>query len=322
MIRAAIAGYGNLGKGAEYALMQNKDFVLTAIFTRRNPSEISPVNKNVKVDSIKNIPDYKGKLDVLFLCGGSAADLPATAPELLKNFNCIDSFDTHAKIPAYLKGLDVIGKSSGTLALVSAGWDPGLFSLARAYFEAFLPAGVTTTFWGGGVSQGHSDAIRRIAGVKYGIQYTIPKEDAVRRARAGETGLTTRDKHLRRCYVVADENDRARIKSEITGMPDYFSGYDTEVSFITEAEFIKNHSAMPHGGLVLRNGKSANGSSGVLELNIKLDSNPEFTGSILVAYGRALYRLAAEGRTGALTVFDVAPSYLMPDGEKAVRELM
>ncbi len=322
MIRAAIVGYGNLGRGVEYAIRQNSDFLLTTIFTRRKPSDISPVDKNVKIDTIDNILKYKGGIDVLFLCGGSATDLPVTAPELLKDFNCVDSFDTHAKIPEYLSTLDAIGKQNDTLSLVSAGWDPGLFSIARAYFSAFLPEGGTETFWGKGVSQGHSDAIRRIPGVKRGIQYTVPKADAVQRARAGDKTLTVRDKHLRVCYVVAEDKDRARIAAEIKAMPNYFADYDTEVNFIPEDIFIKEHGAMPHGGTVLRNGGSAHGAKSVLELSIDLASNPEFTASVLVTYGRAVVRLAKEGKSGALTVFDVAPAYLLPDRDKAVKELL
>lgn len=321
MIKTAIVGYGNLGKGVEYALSQNHDFELSAIFTRRGPAAVSPVTGNVKVDSADNILSYRDKLDLLFLCGGSASDLPEAAPLLLPHFNCIDSFDTHAKIPDYLKKLDGIGKANKTLALVSAGWDPGLFSVARLLFNAFLPKGVTNTFWGRGISQGHSDAVRRISGVKNAVQYTIPKAAAVDRARAGGSP-DIKEKHLRQCFVVADPADRARIRREIIEMPDYFKGYDTEVNFISEDEFKKEHTGMPHGGMVLKNGESANGSKSALELNIKLDSNPEFTGSILVAYARALYRLKNEGVTGALTVFDVPPAYLLPDREKTIKELL
>ena len=321
MINVAIVGYGNLGKGVESALSQNPDFSLSAVFTRRDPSGIKPLNKAVKVETLDNILKYKGKLDLLFLCGGSATDLPELAPKLLRDFNCIDSFDTHAKIPAYLSKLDAAGKASGTLGLISVGWDPGLFSVARALFSSFLPEGVTNTFWGRGVSQGHSDAIRRISGVKYAVQYTIPKEGGVAAARTGGSP-TVKEKHLRQCFVVADASEQARIKNEIINMPDYFAGYDTEVNFISEAEFKRKHTGMPHGGLVLRGGKSANGFGSALEMNIKLDSNPEFTGSVLVAYARALYRLKQEGRTGALTVFDVPPAYLLPDRDKAIAEML
>ena len=321
MINVAIVGYGNLGRGVERALSQNPDFSLSAVFTRRNPSEIKPLDKNVKVDSLDNVLKYKGKLDLLFLCGGSATDLPELAPELLRNFNCIDSFDTHAKIPAYLSRLDAVGRASGTLGLVSVGWDPGLFSVARVLFSSVLPEGATNTFWGRGVSQGHSDAIRRINGVKYAVQYTIPKQDGVAKARNGGSP-SVKEKHLRQCFVVADVSEQARIKNEIINMPDYFAGYDVEVNFISEAEFKRAHTGMPHGGLVLRSGKSGGGFGNTLELDIKLDSNPEFTGSVLAAYARALYKMKQEGRTGALTVFDVPPAYLMVDRDKAIKELL
>ena len=320
MIKVAIVGYGNLGKGVEYALSQNPDFRLDAVFTRRNPDGVKPLGKNVKVESLDNILKYKGKLDLLFLCGGSATDLPETAPLLLKNFNCIDSFDTHAKIPEYLKQLDGIGRENNTLALVSVGWDPGLFSIARLLFASVLPEGSTNTFWGRGVSQGHSDAIRRIAGVKYAVQYTIPKDAAVAAATAGGNP-SVKEKHLRQCFVVADSSEHARIKREIVDMPNYFAGYDTEVNFISEAEYKEKHTAMPHGGMVLRYGKTQSGLGHALNLNLKSKSNPEFTGSVLVAYARALYRLRKEGRTGALTVFDVAPSYLFADGSKVLELL-
>ena len=320
--KVAIAGYGNLGRGVELAIKQNPDFELAAVFTRRAPETVSLKTAGVPVVRFEDMHAYKGKIDAVLLCGGSARDVPEQAPEILKHFHCIDSFDTHNKIPDYLKKVDGIGKANGTLSLISVGWDPGLFSIARLYFNALLPEGVTNTFWGKGVSQGHSDAIRGISGVKNGIQYTIPQAAAVEDARAGKT-LSTRERHLRECFVVADEKDHVRIEKTIKEMPDYFADYDTIVHFISDAEFKKNHTAMPHGGTVLRSGKSAADKSSVLELGIKLESNPEFTASVMVAYARAVLRFAAEGKTGALTVFDIAPAYLFAEGrDAAIKQLL
>lgn len=321
MIRVGIVGYGNLGKGVEKAIAQNQDFCLSGIFTRREPSSIM-AQPGVTTALVSDILKYKKDIDVLILCGGSATDLPEQSASLLRDFCCIDSFDTHAKIPEYLKTLDAVGKECGTLSVVSVGWDPGLFSVARAYFCAMLPEGVSNTFWGTGVSQGHSDAVRRIKGVKRAVQYTVPLEDAIIRARRGDKTLTVKDKHIRRCYVVADPALHDEIRRQIITMPNYFAEYVTEVHFITEQEFERDHTAMPHGGMVLRSGKSLSGSTSELELSIKLESNPEFTGSVLVAYARALYKLKQEGRTGALTVLDIPPAYLPLDRDKAIAELL
>lgn len=321
MIRVGIVGYGNLGKGVEKAISQNQDFSLTGIFTRRDPSSIM-TQPGVKTALVSDILLYKKEIDVLILCGGSATDLPEQSATLLRDFCCIDSFDTHAKIPEYLKKLDAVGKESGTLAIVSVGWDPGLFSVARAYFSAMLPDGICNTFWGIGVSQGHSDAVRRIKGVKRAVQYTVPLEDAVARARRGDKTLTVKEKHIRRCYVVADPSRHEEIRRQIITMPDYFADYTTEVYFISEQEYDRDHCSMPHGGAVLRSGKSLLGNSASLELSIKLESNPEFTGSVLVSYARALYKLKQERRTGAVTVLDIPPAYLLQDRDRAIAEFV
>lgn len=310
-IRLGIVGYGNLGRGVQYAVSQNKDMEIVAVFTRRDPASVVTVLP-VKVEKMDAMQDYVGKIDVMILCGGSATDLPAQSVEVLKFFNTVDSFDTHAKIPEYFENLDKTGKECGHLGAMSIGWDPGLFSLSRLYFEAVSPNGNSYTFWGRGVSQGHSDAIRRIAGVKDAKQYTVPVESALERVRNGENpDLTTREKHTRLCYVVAEEGaDRSRIEQEIKQMPNYFADYDTEVHFISEEKLKRDHSGMPHGGFVLRSSESANGNKFLTEFSLKLDSNPEFTSGVLVAFARAVYRLAKEGRTGAVTAFDIAPKYL------------
>ena len=320
-IRLGIVGYGNLGRGVQYAVAQNADMEIVAVFTRRDPASVHTVLP-VKVEKYEAMKDYVGKIDVMILCGGSATDLPEQSAQVVRLFNTVDSFDTHAKIPAYFEALDKAAKESSHVGAMSIGWDPGLFSLARIYFGAALPAGSSYTFWGKGVSQGHSDAIRRVAGVKDARQYTVPVESALERVRGGENPvLTTREKHTRECYVVAEEGaDLARIEKEIKEMPNYFSDYDTTVHFISEEELKRDHSALPHGGFVLRSGKSAADSKFLMEFSLKLDSNPEFTSSVLVAYARAEYRLHAEGKTGAVTAFDIAPKYLSPLSEAEQRK--
>lgn len=320
-IRIGIVGYGNLGRGVQYASAQNPDTEVVAVFTRRAPETVKTVLP-VKVEKYEDMKNYVGKIDVMILCGGSATDLPAQSAEVAKLFNTVDSFDTHAKIPEYFAALDKSAKDAGHLSAMSIGWDPGLFSLARIYFGSSLADGSTYTFWGKGVSQGHSDAIRRVKGVKDARQYTVPVESALERVRSGENPqLTTREKHTRECYVVAEEGaDLARIEREIKEMPNYFADYDTTVHFISEEELQKNHSGIPHGGLVLRSGKSATGSKFLMEFSLKLDSNPEFTSSILLAYARAVYRMHKEGKTGAITAFDVAPKYLCPLSEAEQRK--
>lgn len=321
-IRLGIVGYGNLGKGVELALSQNPDFELEAIFTRRNPENLSAKSKMVHISEIES---YKEIIDVMILCGGSATDLPQQTPEIAKMFNTVDSFDTHAKIPEYFNILDKVTKSSGTIGLISVGWDPGLFSLNRLLGEAVLPRGNYYTFWGKGVSQGHSDAIRRVDGVKDGVQYTVPIESAINKVRSGENvDLSTREKHERICYVVPKEDaDLEKIKNEIINMPNYFSDYNTTVNFITEEEMNKNHKGMPHGGFVIRTGVTGNGTKQRMEFSLNLDSNPEFTSSVLLAYARAAYRLSKEGQTGARTVLDIPFSYLSPKtGEELRKELL
>ncbi|GIP23474.1 diaminopimelate dehydrogenase [Paenibacillus sp. J22TS3] len=318
-IRVGIVGYGNLGRGVEMALRQNPDFELKAVFSRRDPGSVKASVKAVHMSEIKN---YQGEIDVLLLCGGSATDLPEQGPELAALFNTVDSFDTHAKIPEYYASVDKAARQGGKISVISTGWDPGLFSLNRLLAEAILPEGKEYTFWGKGVSQGHSDAIRRVEGVKNGVQYTIPVESAVQRVRNGENPeLATRDKHLRECYIVAEEGaDLARIEREIKEMPNYFSDYDTTVNFISEEELKANHSAMPHGGTVLRSGRTGESSTQIIEFGLKLDSNPEFTASVLVAYARAAYKLSKAGQTGALTVFDIPFGLLSPKSPEQLRK--
>lgn len=308
MIKLGILGYGNLGRAVIDNLPNFPDMRLDAIFTRRPQA----VKADYPVYAADKMSDFAGKLDVVILCGGSATDLPRQTPEAATMFNVVDSFDTHAKIPAHFAAVERAAEGAGKLALISAGWDPGLFSLARAMFGAFLPKGTDYTFWGKGVSQGHSDAIRRIAGVKRGVQYTIPKQDALTRVReGGEIKLSTRDKHLRECFVVAEDGaDKAKIEKEIVTMPNYFADYDTVVHFIDERTFERDHKGIPHGGFVLRSGKSTEKLGNLLELSIKLDSNPHFTSGILLAYARAVSRLSAAGLTGCLTPFDVPLSAL------------
>lgn len=321
-IKIGILGYGNIGRGIESALLQNDDMELAAVFTRRDPQTVKTIT-DVPVVNTKDVSDWKDKIDVMILCGGSATDLPVQTPEYVKMFNVIDSFDTHARIPEHYANVDAAAKESGKLGIISLGWDPGMFSLLRLYSEAILPEGETYTFWGKGISQGHSDAIRRIKGVKNAKQYTIPVEEALDAVRSGSNPqLTTRDKHIRECFVVLEEGaDAAAVENEIVTMPNYFAEYNTIVHFIDEDEFVANHSAMPHGGFVLRSGKSGfeKEHGHVIEYSLKLDSNPEFTGSAMVAFARACYRMAQEGQTGCRTAFDIAPSYLSPKTPEELR---
>ena len=312
-IRVGIVGYGNLAKGVEASIKENNDMSLVAVFTRRDPSSVKINTENVPVLDIAKAEEYKDKIDVLVICGGSATDLPEQTPYFAKYFNVVDSFDTHAKIPQHFDNVDNVAKESGKVGIISVGWDPGMFSLNRLYGNVVLPSGKDYTFWGKGVSQGHSDAIRRISGVKNAKQYTIPVESALDRVRSGENPeLTTREKHIRECFVVANEGeDLARIENEIKTMPNYFADYDTIVHFISEEELIRDHSGIAHGGFVLRTGTTNGGKSKhVIEYSLKLDSNPEFTASVIVAYARAAYRLNKEGVCGCKTVFDIPPAYL------------
>lgn len=322
-MKIGILGYGNLGKGIECAIKQNPDCQLVAVFTRRDPSTVKLLTAGVPVYNVKDILDHKDEIDVLVLCGGSATDLPEQTPEYAKYFNVIDSFDTHAKIPQHFANVDSAAKASNHVALISAGWDPGMFSLNRLYANAILPNGTDYTFWGKGVSQGHSDAIRRIEGVKNGKQYTIPVQAALDAVRSGTNPeLTTRQKHTRECFVVAEEGaDKARIEKEIKEMPNYFADYDTTVHFISEEELLKNHSGIPHGGFVIRSGKTGwdNEFNNVIEYSLKLDSNPAFTSSVIIAFARAVNRLQKEGKSGCITVFDVAPAYLSPLSGEEIR---
>lgn len=325
-IRIGIAGYGNLGKGVELAIAQNKDMELAGIFTRRDPATVTPVTEGAKVYSMSDAEAMADKIDVMIICGGSATDLPKQTPELAKSFNVIDSFDTHARIPEHFENVDKAAKESGHLAFISLGWDPGLFSLNRLYAESILPNGKSYTFWGKGVSQGHSDAIRRVEGVKRGIQYTVPIESAMEAVRSGsQPELTTRQKHLRECWVVPEEGaDLAKIGESIKTMKNYFDEYDTTVNFISEEEFDAVHNKMPHGGFVMRSGLTGAGGKThqMIEYSLKLESNPEFTASVLICYARALARLKAEGATGCKTAFDIAPAYLSPLSGEELRASM
>ena len=322
-MKIGILGYGNLGKGVECAVKNNPDMELTAVFTRRDPSTVKLLTAGVPVYNVADVEKHKDEVDVLVLCGGSATDLPEQTPEYSKYFNVIDSFDTHARIPEHFANVDKAAKDNGHIALISCGWDPGMFSIARLYGNCILPDGKDYTFWGKGVSQGHSDAIRRIEGVKNGKQYTIPVEAALKSVRAGENPeLTTRQKHTRECFVVAEEGaDKARIEKEIKEMPNYFSDYDTTVHFISEDEFVKNHAGIPHGGFVFRSGVTGINKENkhVIEYSLKLDSNPEFTSSVILAFARAIFRMKNEGVTGCKTVFDIAPAYLSPLSGEEIR---
>ena len=324
--RIGILGYGNLGRGVECAVRQNDDMELVAVFTRRNPDSVSILTDKAKVCNIADAADWKDKVDVMIICGGSATDLPVQTPEYVKYFNVIDSFDTHAKIPDHFANVDAAAKENAHIGIISVGWDPGMFSLNRLYANAILPDGKDYTFWGKGVSQGHSDAIRRIKGVKNAKQYTIPVDSALDAARSGSNPeLTTRQKHTRECFVVLEEGtDAAKVEEEIRTMPNYFADYDTTVHFISEEELLANHSGIPHGGFVLRSGVTGweKENKHLIEYSLKLDSNPEFTASVLVAYARAAHRLSMEGQSGCKTVFDIAPAYLSAKTAEELRASM
>ncbi len=325
-IKIGILGYGNLGRGIEAAIRQNDDMELKAVFTRRDPKTVKINTIGVDVLGVESLLEMKNEIDVLILCGGSATDLPIQTPEYANYFNVVDSFDTHAKIPEHFENVDRVAKKSGKIGIISVGWDPGMFSLNRIYASAILPDGEDYTFWGKGVSQGHSDAIRRIDGVKDAKQYTVPVDESLKLVRMGECPkLSTREKHTRVCYVVAEEGaDKSRIENEIKTMPHYFADYDTTVNFITEEELKREHSGIPHGGFVIRSGKT--GFEGehqhLIEYSLKLDSNPEFTASVIVSYARAAYRMNKEGQMGCKTVLDVPPSYICRESGAELREKM
>ena len=326
-MKIGILGYGNLGRGIESGIRQNDDMELAAVFTRRDPENVKILTEGVPVSHVDTVLDHKDEIDVLVICGGSATDLPVQTPEYAQYFNVIDSFDTHANIPQHFANVDASAKENGHVALISCGWDPGMFSLNRLYANAILPEGNDYTFWGKGVSQGHSDAIRRVEGVKDGKQYTIPVDSALEAVRSGSNpDLSTRQKHTRECFVVAEEGaDLAKIEETIKNMPNYFSDYDTTVHFISEEELKANHSGIPHGGVVFRTGVTGINKEHkhVIEYSLKLDSNPEFTSSVLLAYARAIYRLHQEGQVGCKTVFDIAPAYLSPlSGEELRAHLL
>ena len=326
-IKIGILGYGTLGKGVECAVKHNPDMELAAVFTRRDKESLNILTPGVKVCSVQEAESMKEEIDVMILCGGSATDLPVQTPQFAKCFNVVDSFDTHARIPEHFEAVDAAAKEGGHVGIISVGWDPGMFSLNRLYGNVVLPEGSDYTFWGRGVSQGHSDAIRRVEGVKDARQYTVPVEAALKAVRDGENPeLTTRQKHTRECFVVAEEGaDLKRIEEEIVTMPNYFADYDTTVRFISEEELMRDHKGIPHGGFVIRTGKTGweNEHSHVIEYSLKLDSNPEFTASVIVAYARAAYRLSKEGAAGCKTVFDIAPAYLSPlSGEELRKHLL
>ena len=325
-IRIGIIGYGNLGRGVECALRQNADMELKAVFTRRNPENVKILTAGAVVRHTDDIEAWKNEIDVMILCGGSATDLPVQTPKYAKLFNVVDSFDTHARIPEHFENVDTAAQASGKVGIISVGWDPGMFSLNRLYAGAVLPSGNDYTFWGKGVSQGHSDAIRRIPGVKNAKQYTVPVEKALSSVRAGENPtLATREKHTRECFVVLEDGaNAAEIEKAIKTMPNYFADYDTTVTFITEEELIKNHSGIPHGGFVMRSGKTGweGEHNAFIEYSLKLDSNPEFTSSVIVAYARAAFRLSQEGEKGCKTVFDIAPKYLSMMTDEQMRAML
>ncbi len=326
-IRIGIFGYGNLGRGVESAIRQNPDMELAAVFTRRAPEALKIRTEGVPVLHADKAAEMADKIDVMILCGGSATDLPVQTPALAKYFNVVDSFDTHAKIPEHFAAVDAVARESGKVGVISVGWDPGMFSLNRLFGNVILPEGKDYTFWGKGVSQGHSDAIRRVEGVADGKQYTIPVESALEAVRSGANPeLTTREKHTRECFVVAEDGaDKAKIEEEIKTMPNYFADYDTTVNFISQEELNREHGGIPHGGFVIRSGKTGwNGeNTHIIEYSLKLDSNPEFTSSVIVAYARAAYRMNKEGMSGCKTVFDVAPAYLSPkSGAELRKELL
>ena len=319
--RLGIVGYGNLGRGVELAASLQEDMELVGVFTRRDPASVSTAFEGTAVRSIEALESMMGEIDVLVLCGGSKSDLPEQTPQLAGRFTVVDSFDTHARIPEHFAAVDAAAREAGTTALISTGWDPGLFSLNRVFGEAILASGDTYTFWGRGLSQGHSDAVRRVDGVAGGVQYTIPSEDAIARVRAGERPeLSTREKHVRECFVVLEEGaDAEAVREEIATMPHYFEPYDTTVHFITAEELARDHQGMPHGGFVIRSGESSPGTTQTIEYRLQEGSNPEFTASVLVAYARAAARLAAAGEHGARTPFDVAPGLLSPKSPEQLR---
>lgn len=325
-IRIGIVGYGNIGRGVELAVARNEDMELKAVFTRRDPSSVKIHTKGAAVKHMDDMLSMKDEIDVMMLCGGSATDLPVMGPQIAADFNTIDSFDTHARIPEYFENVDKAAKAGKKIGIISVGWDPGMFSLNRLYAESVLPQGSTYTFWGKGVSQGHSDAIRRIEGVKDARQYTIPVPSSLEAVRSGETPeLTTRQKHTRECFAVPEEGaDLARIEKEIKEMPNYFADYDTTVHFISQEELDREHSGIPHGGFVIRSGKTGWDTEHrhIIEYSLKLDSNPEFTSSVIIAYARAAYRLAKEGLSGAKTVFDIVPAYLSAKSGEELRASM
>lgn len=322
MIQVGIVGYGNLGRGVEYAIQKTEDLELVGVFSRRAPETVETVYAETNVYALNTILDFKEKIDVLVLCGGSKDDLPQQTPELAEHFAVVDSFDTHANIPDHFAKVDEAAQKGKQVAIISTGWDPGLFSLNRIMMEAIIPDGKTDTFWGKGLSQGHSDAVRRVDGVKGGVQYTIPSEVAMEKARSGsKEELETKEKHVRECYVVLEEGaDAKEVEQAIVTMPNYFEPYDTTVHFITEEELARDHQAMPHGGFVIRSGQTGEGTNQTMEFSLKLDSNPEFTSSVLVAYARAAARLAKEGVVGAQTPFDVAPKYIHPKTNEQLRK--
>ena len=325
-IRLGIMGYGNLGRGVEVALQDAPDMELVAVFTRRDPSSVKILTENIPVVSVSEVENWKDKIDVMILCGGSATDLPEMTPQYAKMFTVVDSFDTHARIPEHFANVDAAAKAAGTIGVISCGWDPGMFSLMRVYANAILPDGNDYTFWGKGVSQGHSDAIRRIAGVKNAKQYTIPVESALEAVRSGKNPeLTTRQKHTRECFVVLEDGaDAAKVEKEIKEMPNYFADYDTTVHFISEEELLTNHAGLAHGGFVFRTGKTGVNKehNHVIEYSLKLDSNPEFTTSVLVCIARAAYRMRQEGQTGCKTILDIPPAYLSPVSGEELRAHM
>lgn len=320
-IRIGIAGYGNLGRGVEAAIDKNPDMTLAGIFTRRAPADLVPLGPRTPVYAMDALAEHQQNIDVLILCGGSKDDLPEQGPQLAAMFNTVDSFDTHARIPGYFAAVDEPARANGKTALISIGWDPGMFSINRLYGEALLPDGVTYTFWGKGLSQGHSDAVRRVPGVKAGVQYTLPSPEAIDRVRSGaRPELSTREKHTRECFVVLAEGaDAATVEQAIVGMPNYFADYDTTVNFISEEELRRDHQRMPHGGFVIRSGNTSEPHAQVIEYSLQLESNPEFTASVLVAYARAAYRLNQQGQIGAKTAFDVAPGLLSPKSPEQLR---
>lgn len=321
-IRIGIAGYGNLGRGVEAAIAKNPDMALVGVFTRRAPELVKTLSAQTPVHAIADLPDYRDVIDVLILCGGSKDDLPHQGPEMAAMFNIVDSFDTHARIPEYFDAIDAPAQANRKTALIAIGWDPGMFSINRLYGEALLPDGATYTFWGKGLSQGHSDAIRRVPGVKAGVQYTLPSLEAIEQVRSGaRPELTTRQKHTRECFVVLSEGaDAAAVEQAIVTMPNYFADYDTTVHFISEETLREEHNSMPHGGFVIRSGNTSEANAQVIEYSLQLDSNPEFTSSVLVAYARAAYRLSEQGQFGAKTAFDVAPGLLSIKSPAQLRE--